>query len=134
MVRHCVTNAGVIYASLPVLTVILVAVVLLLIILTPRGNPAFWWTVAAFLALVATHLVFWAVTQPMNRYWASQLSLTNPAQRFFSPAQQAEASAVLRDRWEALRNKWEYSRITRAVLAAIGLITLTVAVATYRAG
>ena len=103
---------------------------LLLIILTPRGNPAFWLTVAAFLALVATHLVCWAVTLPVNRYWVSQRKLTNPAQRFFSPAQQAEASAVLRARWEALRNKWEYSHITRAVLAAIGLITLIVAVAT----
>ena len=109
-----------------------IAATLLLLILTPHDNPAFWWTAAALLAMAATHAVFWAVTQPVNRYWVGQLRLTSAAQKFFSVEENAGQGSILLDRWEGLRNRWEYSHITRAVLAATGLITLTVAVATYR--
>ena len=107
---------------------------LLLVILTPRDNPAFWWTVTAFIAVMATHLIFWVVTQPVNRYWVSQLKLPNVAQRFFSVDEKDHQAESVQDQWEALRNKWEYSHMTRAVCAGIGLISLTVAVATYRTG
>jgi hypothetical protein len=104
---------------------------LVLIILTPRDNPAFWWTVLAFAAVTATHIVFWVITQPVNRYWASQLKLPNVAQQFFSVNEGGDL-ASLPDRWESLRNKWEYSHMTRAVLAGIALVALTVAVGIYR--
>jgi hypothetical protein len=39
---------------------------------------------------------------------------------------------ILQEWWKALRNRWEYSHIIRAILAGIGLIVLTVAVAIYR--
>ncbi len=106
---------------------------LVLVILTPRDNPAFWWTVAAFIAVTVAHLVFWVITQPVNRYWVSQLKLSNAAQRFFSVDQRDAQAQPFQDRWEALRNRWEYSHMSRAVLAGIGLISLTVAVAIYRA-
>jgi hypothetical protein len=107
---------------------------LLLVILTPRDNPAFWWTVIAFIAVALTHIIFWVVTQPVNRFWVSQLKLPNVAQRFFSVEERDRQGKRLQDKWEALRNKWEYSHIARAVFAAIGLVSLTIAVATYRLG
>jgi Domain of unknown function (DUF1772) len=105
---------------------------LILLVLTPRNNPAFWWTVVAFIAVTATHVVFWVITQPVNRYWVSQLKLPNAAQHFFSVDERDQQAKHLQERWKALRNRWEYSHIIRALLAGIGLIALTVAVAIYR--
>ena len=109
----------------------LVAVVALALLM-PRGSPAFWWTVAGFVALAVMHIIFWTVTQPVNRYWVGALRLTGAAQRFFSVDPNGPSlDAAHRDDWEYLRDKWEYSHLARAVLAAISLISLTVAVAIY---
>jgi len=105
---------------------------LLLVIFTPHDNPAFPWTVIGFIAVTVTHLIFWVVTQPVNRYWVSQLKLPSVAQRFFSVDAEVQEVNSVQDQWEALRNKWEYSHVARAVTAGIGLVSLTVAVATYR--
>ena len=107
---------------------------LVLVLLTPRNNPAFWWTVVAFIAVTATHLVFWVITQPVNRYWVSQMKLPNAAQHFFSVDAGNRQAKGLQEQWEALRNRWEYSHVTRAILAGVGLIALTIAVAIYRTG
>jgi len=107
---------------------------LVLVLLTPHHNPAFWWTVVAFIAVMATHVVFWVITQPVNRYWVSQLKLPNAAQHFFSVDAGNRQAKTLQERWEALRNRWEYSHVTRAILAGLGLIALTIAVAIYRTG
>jgi Anthrone oxygenase len=104
----------------------------ILLVLTPRNNPAFWWTVVAFIAVTATHVVFWVITQPVNRYWVSQLKLPNAAQHFFYVDERDQQAKHLQELWKALRNRWEYSHIIRAILAGIGLIALTVAVAIYR--
>jgi hypothetical protein len=105
-----------------------------LVLLMPRGTLAFWWSLAGFLALVITQVVFWTVTQPVNRHWVAGLRLTGAAQRFFSvdPTRQQGAVQVSeQDQWEHLRDRWEYSHIVRAVFAAISLISVTVAIAVY---
>jgi hypothetical protein len=103
---------------------------LLLLLLVPHGNPAFRWVLVAFLSLLAMHLVIWTVTQPVNRRWLADLNLSGPAQTFFS-VRQGSHDNTAGDQWERLRNKWEYSHVVRAVLAAISLISLTIAVAIY---
>ena len=104
---------------------------LLLLFLIPRSDSAFVWTLVAFLSLVAMHLVFWIVTQPVNRHWLARAQLTSAARGFFNPVRDPQQTAVA-DRWEHLRNTWEYSHIVRAVLAVVGLLSMTIAVALYR--
>lgn len=97
---------------------------LALLILTPRTSPAFWWTLAGLLALLAMHAVFWLVTQPVNRFWLQEQQLHGPAAGFFA----LRAGKPAQDDWIRLRNRWEGSQ-ARAVLSGIGLIALIVAVA-----
>jgi len=100
---------------------------LALVLVMPQGSTPFWWSLAGFLALTVMHAVFWIITQPVNRYWASNLKLSTAGQRFFG------ASESLRtDDWERLRNRWEYSHIVRSVFAAIGLICVTIAIVQHR--
>lgn len=79
----------------------------LLLIETPPG-PARVLTATALAAIVVMHLVFWAVTKPVNQYW-------------FLPRSQVPQD------WMALRNRWETSHLVRAVLAAAGFILLVIA-------
>jgi hypothetical protein len=105
---------------------------LVLLLLTPTDHPAFWWTFAAFVALLAMHAVYWVVTHPVNKYWLRDTRLEGFGERFFSldPVKQRAASEEGSDDWRRLRDRWEYSHVARAVLAVIALIALLVAVAT----
>jgi hypothetical protein len=105
---------------------------LILLLLTPSDNPAFWWILAAFIALLAMHAVYWIVTHPVNKYWLRDTRLEGLGGEFFAldpmkkgTAAEAGGSAG----WKKLRNTWEYSHVLRAVLAAIALIALIVATA-----
>src|SRR5438552_2102026 len=101
-------------------------------LLTPASNPAFAWTLVAFGSLLAMHLVFWTVTQPVNRHWLAGLQLSGAARTFFSASQNRSTyQNTANDQWERLRNRWEYSHIVRAVLAVISLVSMTIAVAVY---
>jgi hypothetical protein len=104
---------------------------LLLVFWIPRSNPAFPWTLVAFVSLLAMQLVFWMVTQPVNRHWVAGLQLSDAAQSFFSPGRGATQNAG-DDQWKRLRNRWEYSHIVRAVLAVLSLISVTIAIVVYR--
>jgi hypothetical protein len=104
---------------------------LLLVFWIPRSNPAFPWTLVAFVSLLAMQLVFWMVTQPVNRHWVAGLQLSGVAQSFFSPGRGATQNAG-DDQWKRLRNRWEYSHIVRAVLAVVSLISVTIAIVVYR--
>jgi hypothetical protein len=42
---------------------------IVLLLLTPAGTLAFWLTFNAMVSMLATQLVFWVMTQPVNRYW-----------------------------------------------------------------
>jgi Domain of unknown function (DUF1772) len=104
---------------------------LLLMLLTPRANSAFSWTVAAFVSIVAMHLVYWTATHPVNRFWMSGVN-DEPARRFFSlnPVRGSEISgAGYQDRWEELRNRWERSHMIRAALGATSFLSLAIALA-----
>ena len=103
---------------------------LALTLLTPHNSSAFVFTLIAFVAVAAMHVVYWLMTHPVNRYWTSGIATTDTAGRFFalSPthrSQRGEGS----DQWEKLRDTWEHSHIIRAALAAISFVSLIVAVA-----
>ena len=105
---------------------------LALLLLTPTTNPAFWWTLAGFVCLAAMHAAYWIFTHPVNRFWTRDLNLSAIGAGFFAVGQtqrSEQPSAGSDDRWMSFRNRWEYSHVLRAVLSAVGLISLIVAVA-----
>lgn len=106
-----------------------VVATLILALLTPHCNPAFGWTMAAFVALAVTHLVYWMVTHPVNRFWMTGVA-QGVASRFFSfsPLQRAGTPGSEQNQRERLRNTWEYSHMARAALATTGLVCLTIGV------
>jgi hypothetical protein len=103
---------------------------LALLLMTPSGGPAFWWTVIALTALVAMHAVYWVITHPVNKFWLKDTRLKGFGAGFFSlGSKQAATSENASDGWIRLRNRWEYSHVLRAVFSAIALIALIIAVA-----
>ena len=56
--------------------------------LTRGSGATFWLTLAAFLAAVALHLVYWMLTHPVNNFWVKDVKMDRPDTRFFglSPA------------------------------------------------
>ena len=99
---------------------------LALLLMAPTGSAQFWLIAGVLAALIVTHLIFWTVTQPVNRAWLRETELTAPARRFFGtdPANPAPASD-----WQALRDRWEWSHALRATAAMLGLILLVTAIA-----
>jgi hypothetical protein len=57
---------------------------LVLLLLTPLGTPAFWLTLTALVAVLAMQLVFWVITQPVNRYWLRSQQLKGLGAKFLS--------------------------------------------------
>ena len=105
---------------------------LVLLLLTPTGTTAFWWTLVALVALVAMHATYWIVTHPVNKFWLKDQQLSGVGDGFFSfdPLNRSRPSDDdSTDRWKRARDRWEYSHVLRAVLAAIALLALLVAVA-----
>ena len=68
---------------------------------------------AAFLCIVATQVIFWLVTFPVNKTTENWTTL---------PAES----------WEALRRQWEYSHATSAVIDLIAFVVLVFAVSISR--
>jgi len=102
---------------------------LVLTLLTPRDSPAFIWTLAAFVAITATHLVYWLVTHPVNRFWMTGVA-AGVAGRFFSfSLMHRSKKREAKDQWELLRDTWEHSHMIRSLLSAISFVSLIVAVA-----
>jgi len=94
-----------------------------LLALTPYASTRFWWTLAALLALTATHAIYWFVTHPVNLVWTKELPLTGIGATFFS----LFAGEVRGDR-SRLRDIWEYSHVARSVLATLSFVFLLIAV------
>ena len=107
-----------------------ITALILLIVLRGRG-AAFWWALAAFLALTLMHATFWLVTQPTNRFWLKNQPLTKVGSKFFGvdPSGRLEQEPKVNPDWTRLRDRWEYSHIVRAIFAVIALVALVVAVA-----
>jgi hypothetical protein len=99
---------------------------LALLLMTSRGSAQFWLIAGALAALIVTHLIFWVMTQPVNRAWLRETELTAPARRFFGTDASSPAPAA---DWQALRNRWEGSHALRAVASMLGLILLVTAIA-----
>lgn len=93
-----------------------------LVALTPADSAAFPWIALALAATSATHIIFWLVTQPVNRIWTKGIKLGGAVRRFFSTgAAPPEAD------WTRLRDRWEYSHLARALLMTVALIALAIA-------
>lgn len=101
------------------------ALLLLFILLglTPPGT-GFWWTAVALIATALTHLIFWLVTQPVNRLWVREQELGTAGSAFFATGPAAPGSD-----WIRLRNRWEKSHLVRAALLTIAFIAMAIAVA-----
>jgi hypothetical protein len=104
---------------------------LILLLLTPPGTTAFWWTLAAFISLVAMHATYWIVTHPVNKFWLKDQQLSSAGAGFFGfdPLQRSGPKGEAEDAWKHARDRWEYSHVVRAVLAMLALLALTVAIA-----
>ena len=110
--------------------VLAVIATLLLMFLMRNDGVAFWWVLSAFVAVSATHAVFWLFTQPVNRYWLKNQRLGTAGTKFFSLDRTDRSIAGdLDPNWKHFRNRWEYSHIVRAVFSCIALVTVPVAVA-----
>jgi hypothetical protein len=104
----------------------------LILTIAKRGDgAAFWWALAALIALLVMHTVFWLVAQPVNRYWLKNKRLGTVGTKFFAldRANRSESSAADHN-WKKFTDRWEYSHIIRAVLSVIALIAVAVAIAT----
>src|SRR5947199_291918 len=66
--------------------------VLVLLLLTPTGSQAFWWTFAGLIGLVAMHVVYWTLTHPVNKFWTKDLNLKGVSGGFFAVGQRLEAA------------------------------------------
>lgn len=82
----------------------LVASLVLTIMLRGRGAP-FWLTLAAFLLVSATLVIFFIWTNPAN--------------------QATNNWTAVPENWRALRTQWEYSHAVNAVLTFIALCAVT---------
>jgi hypothetical protein len=97
--------------------------ILALLILAPLPGVRFWWAVLALGTLIATQLVFWFVTQPVNAAWTRDLNLEGVGGAFFSVF-----PIEIRGDWTQLRDIWEYSHVVRAGLATIAFLSLARAI------
>jgi hypothetical protein len=97
---------------------------LALLIVTPAGSSAFWFSFVAFLAAASMQIVYWLRVHPVNRVWLKDQKLSRSAEKFFDSGAAVEAGRE----WKALRNRWEYSHLARAVLGAIALAALVAAI------
>jgi uncharacterized membrane protein len=106
-------------------------VILILLLLSRDQRTSFWWILVAFVAVVGMHIVFWFVTQPMNRYWLKHHKMGKAGARFFSVVQDdpTDPSIASHPDWKHYRNRWEYSHVARAILSAIVLTALVIAIA-----
>jgi hypothetical protein len=105
---------------------------LALLLATDPTDPAFAWTLAAFLALLAMHATYWIVTHPVNKFWLKDRNLKGLGAGFFGLGKRGRdlaESAEPDDVWARLRDRWEYSHVTRAAFAGAALLSLIIALA-----
>ncbi len=97
--------AGCALLAIPVILAIISVLVQLIVI--RRGYEGFGLTLAAFISLVITQVIFWVFTFPANR--------------------QTDNWTKLPANWEKLRTQWEYSHATASVLNLLALVLLILA-------
>lgn len=99
------------------------------LMLTSGGPVQFRLIAGALAALLIMQLVFWVMTQPVNKHWLQEVELSSPAKRFFATEGNDGTPLPLAEEWTALRNRWELSHVLRAALAMLSLVLLTMAIA-----
>lgn len=82
------------------------AMVLLLLCLTPLRSAAFWLTAGALAALFAMHAAYWLVTHPVNNFWLKDFAPAAAGSRFFSfdPFRRTDDPRIVE--WTRLRDRW----------------------------
>jgi hypothetical protein len=104
----------------------IVALALLLAMTPADGTPR--WIAAALAMTIATHLVYWLVTHPVNRRWvglqdSAGLEMGKAGTAFFGTGKNDPDGD-----WKALRDRWERSHLVRAALMTCALLALSVGV------
>jgi hypothetical protein len=107
---------------------------IILLLLTPFGTPRFWLIVVALIGLIAMQVIFWFVTQPVNRFWLHAEKLGKAGTAFFSVGtKQSRSSGEIRlPEWTDLRDRWEYSHVARAGFALMSMVAIVTAIASSR--
>lgn len=100
---------------------------LLLLFFVPAGTTGFWLTLAAFVALLLAHTIYWVLTHPVNNFWLKDFELKGLGAGFFGVGSGRQTAANAPE-WTELRDRWEYSHVARAALAMLSLILLVLAV------
>lgn len=93
-----------------------------LAVATPRGNPAFWPTLAALAGLLTMHGLYWVLTHPVNRFWLEGHKLGRAGGAFF-----AAGGSTAKVDWTELRDRWELSHVARALCAGLSFVALAIA-------
>ena len=104
-----------------------IVVTLVLLLLTPFGTTSFWLILAAVVAIVLAHLVYWTVTHKINKAWLQPKQLHRAGAAFFGAASARESVTPDERNWTRLRDRWEYSHVVRAVFAMLGFVSLVTA-------
>jgi hypothetical protein len=89
--------------------VVIGALIATLILMLEADEQAFAPALIAFLAIVATQIVFWTFTFPVNR-------------RTHNWTQAPQ------ENWQSLRDRWEFSHAASAALNFIAVVSVTIAV------
>lgn len=106
-----------------------IVVLILLLVVMPRGSVAFGWTLAALACLILMHLVYWTIVHPVNRFWLKDQDLASLGASFFSIGQRQDESRARQPAdWTRLRDRWEYGHVIRAGLGLLGFVCLAIAV------
>lgn len=95
---------------------------------TGTATPAFWLTLLALLAAIATHAIFWILTQPVNRFWLAETQLSTGARKFFGTEGTGAPAPDPPPDWTTLRDRWERSHLLRAVTSGTAFVLVVVAV------
>ncbi len=87
-----------------------VVATIVLAVVVRRRRPAFDWTLAGALCLLAAHAAFWIWVAPVNATMGAAPPHAPPAN------------------WMALRDQWEYTHAARAILQVIALGAFVVSI------
>jgi len=102
-----------------------------ILLLTPRGTPAFWLRLVALLAMLGMQGVFWIFTQPVNKFWLQSTNLGSFGATLFGVGSGTDRPRPDDPKgWKTMRDRWEYSHIARAGLASLSFLLLVVAAVT----
>jgi hypothetical protein len=102
---------------------------LVVLLLRPWEGVAFWLTLAALIALLVMHGVYWVLIHPINSFWLKDFELKGFGARFFAFDVPGRGEGKAEPDWTTLRDRWEHAHIARAALGMLTLLLLATALA-----